>query len=226
MLKWTRTLVLGAFLLFSAQGQAEMDVASTTIDKDKLSEAFGHFIGKNLKSPGLDFNVEKVIQGIRDGAAGKPSPMSDQEYETMMALAQMKAYSELSEKNLKDAETFLGENAKKAGITEIDPGKLQYEVILEGSGAAVAEGSTPSLHYTGKYIDGEVFSSSEEAGEPITISLDQTIPGFGKGITGMKEGEKRRLFIHPDLGYGTTGSLPPNSLLIFDIEILEADTKK
>lgn len=226
MLKWTRTLALGAFLLCGAQGHAEINIASTTIDTDKLSEAFGHFIGKNLNSPGLDFNVDKVIQGIRDGLAGKPSPMSDQEYETMMALAQMKAYNELSEKNLKDAETYLGDNAKKQGIIEIDPGKLQYEVIEQGSGDAVAEGASPLLHYTGKYIDGEVFSNSEEAGEPITISLDQTIPGFGKGLLGMKEGEKRRLFIHPDLGYGTSGSLLPNSLLIFDIEILKADTKK
>jgi len=69
-----------------------------------------------------------------------------------------------------------------------------------------------------------VFGSSEETGGPITIPLDQTIPGFSKGLVGMKEGEKRRLFVHPDLGYGTMGQLPPNELLIFDIEVVKADT--
>jgi len=78
------------------------------------------------------------------------------------------------------------------------------------------------INYTGKYIDGTVFGSSETAGGPITVPIDQTIPGFSKGIVGMKEGEKRRLFVHPDMGYGTTGQLPPNSMLIFDIEVVKA----
>src|SRR5262249_32953701 len=94
----------------------------------------------------------------------------------------------------------------------------------EGTGPAVESHSSPKIHYTGKYQDGTVFGTSEEMGGPITIPLDQTIPGFSKGITGMKEGEKRRLFVHPDLGYGTTGQLPPNELLIFDIEVVKANS--
>jgi len=216
-------LVVGGHLY--AQ-QPSPSVASPDVDMEKLSEAFGHFIGRNLKSPGIDFDLEMVIKGIRDGAAGKESPLSDQEYETMMALVQIKAYNQLAEDNLKAADAFMVENGRKEGISEIEPGKLQYTILEEGNGPEVEKNDSPQLHYVGKYMDGQVFSSSEEAGEPIIISLEQTIPGFGKGIVGMKEGEKRRLFIHPDLGYGTSGNLQPNALLVFDVEILKADTQE
>ena len=84
-------------------------------------------------------------------------------------------------------------NKKEHGVVEVVPGKLQYLIIKEGTGATVEPHSSPKIHYTGKYQDGTVFGTSEEMGGPITIPLDQTIPGFSKGIMGMKEGEKRRL---------------------------------
>jgi peptidylprolyl isomerase len=194
------------------------------IDMKKLSEAFGNFIGRNLQSPGLSFDLEGIINGIRDGAAGKPSPLSDKEYEEMMAAVQEKAFKEMSTTNLKNANDFLSKNGKEAGVIEIQPNKLQYMILTEGKGPVVEAHSSPKIHYTGKYQDGTVFGTSEEMGGPITIPLDQTIPGFSKGIIGMKEGEKRRLFVHPDLGYGTSGQLPPNELLIFDIDLVKANS--
>lgn len=194
-----------------------------SIDMEKLSEAFGNFIGRNLQSPGLKFNIESLIKGIREGAAGKPSPLSDKEYEEMMAAVQEKAFKEMSETNLKAANEFMSKNIKETGVKEIVPGQLQYSILKEGTGPDVTAHASPKIHYTGKYQDGTVFGTSEEMGGPITIPLDQTIPGFSKGIVGMKEGEKRRLFVHPDLGYGTTGQLPPNELLIFDIEVVKAN---
>lgn len=137
---------------------------------------------------------------------------------------QQKAFTELSEKNLKAANTFLEENKKKPNIVELEPGKLQYTILQPGTGETVGEHNAPSIHYKGTYIDGTVFGDSRESGAPVTIPLDQTVPGFSKGIAGMKEGEKRRLFVHPDLGYGTMGQLPPNSLLIFEVEVLKADS--
>lgn len=194
-----------------------------TIDMKKLSEAFGNFIGKNLQSPGLSFDLEGIIKGIREGAAGKPSPLTEKEYEEMMTAVQEKAFKEMSTNNLKSANEFMDKNKKENGIHEIVPGKLQYNILKEGTGATVEAHASPKIHYTGKYQDGTVFGTSEEMGGPITIPLDQTIPGFSKGIIGMKEGEKRRLYVHPDLGYGTTGQLPPNELLIFDIELVKAN---
>ncbi len=193
------------------------------IDMDKLSEAFGNFIGRNLQSPGLKFNIDSLINGIRESAAGKPSPLTEKEYEEMMAAVQERAFKEMSETNLKAANEFMTKNSKEADVKEIVPGQLQYSILKEGSGPEVTAHASPKIHYTGKYQDGTVFGTSEEMGGPITIPLDQTIPGFSKGIVGMKEGEKRRLFVHPDLGYGTTGQLPPNELLIFDIEVVKAN---
>ena len=140
-----------------------------------------------------------------------------------MAAVQEHAFKEMSASNLKAANEFMEKNAKEKNVIEVVPSKLQYIVLQEGKGAAVDAHSSPKIHYTGKYQDGTVFGTSEEMGGPITIPLDQTIPGFSKGIVGMKEGEKRRLFVHPDLGYGTTGQLPPNELLIFEIDVVKAN---
>lgn len=195
-------------------------------DISKISEAFGHFIGRNLNTPGVKLDVEAVIKGIRDGAAGKPAPLSDKEYEEKMLQLQKVAYNRLAEQNMKAANDYLKDNATKTDIVVVEPGKLQYQILEKGNGAEVKASSNPMINYTGKYIDGTTFGASSEMGGPISIPLDQTIPGFSKGIQGMKEGEKRRLFVHPDLGYGTLGNLPPNSLLIFDIEVVKADSPR
>lgn len=203
---------------------AKEEPQAKALDMKKLSEAFGNFIGKNLQTPGLSFDIDALIQGIREGAAGKPSPLSEKEYEEMMTAVQEKAFKEMSANNLKAADDFMTKNKAEAGVIEIVPGKLQYTIVKEGTGDVVNAHASPKIHYTGKYKDGTVFGTSEEIGGPITIPLDQTIPGFSKGIAGMKEGEKRRLFVHPDLGYGTSGQLPPNELLIFEIEVVKAQS--
>jgi peptidylprolyl isomerase len=189
----------------------------------KVSEAFGNFVGRNLKSPGVTFELESIIKGMRDGFAGKPSPLNDKDYEALMGKIQQQAYKQLSAENLKAADEFLAKNAKEDKIIVIEPGKLEYKIIKEGTGETVKEHNSPQIQYEGKFLDGKSFGSSKDAGGPITIPLDQTIPGFSKGILGMKEGEKRILYVHPDLGYGTTGHLPPNSLLIFEIELVKAN---
>jgi len=189
----------------------------------KVSEAFGNFIGRNLNTPGIKFDLESIIKGMREGVAGKPSPMSDQDYEEAMTRLQLKAFKQVADDNLKTANDFLAKNAKEQNIKELVPGKLQYAILSEGNGAVVEEHFAPSIQYSGKFADGSVFGSSADAGGPLTVPLDQTIPGFSKGLVGMKEGEKRRLFVHPDLGYGTSGQLPPNSLLIFDVEVIKAN---
>lgn len=230
-----KRLIKAAFfaLLFGASAihadlaptkQAQESGKNDEIDLKKLSETFGNFIGRNLKNPGLSFDVDSLIQGIRDGTEGKPAPLSEKDYEAMMAKVQEKVFKEMSEKNLKVADEFLAKNAKEGEIKEIVPGKLQYKIEKEGTGAVVEPHSSPKIHYTGKYENGTVFGTSTEMGGPITIPLDQTIPGFSKGIVGMKEGEKRLLFVHPDLGYGTSGQLPPNELLIFEIEVVKANS--
>lgn len=199
-------------------------VDTKDIDINKVSQALGHFIGKNLNTSGVQFDLESIVKGIRDGAAGKPAPMTEAEYEKAMADLQQRAFNAVAESNMEAAVKFMNDNSKEEGVVEIVPGKLQYKILQEGNGPTVPEHGSPMINYTGKYLNGTVFGSSEMAGGPITVPIDQTIPGFSKGIAGMKEGEKRRLFVHPEFGYGRSGQLPPDSLLIFDIEVIKAES--
>jgi len=219
-----KTFLLMALVASAGYLQAAEDVTSppTTEEMKELSATYGNLFGRSVKQMDFDINIEAFMQGFKDGMAGKPAPLSDQQFQQRMMLLQAQAAQATAEKNLKEAEAYLKDNATKSGVKELEPGKLQYTILSQGSGAAVAEHGKPEINYTGKYIDGTVFGSSEESGGPISISLDQTIPGFSEGLLGMREGEKRRLFIHPDLGYGAQGQLVPNSLLIFDIELVKA----
>lgn len=191
------------------------------LDIPKVSEAFGHLIGKNLDSLGFKFDMDKIIKGIQDSIVGKESPMSESECIQAISQDQEKKFKKLAEVNLQEAEKFLDANSSKKGMVSLEEQKLQYKIEKEGSGEVVQAHFSPLIKYTGKFIDGKVFGASKE---DEMISLDETIPGFSKGIIGMKEGERRTLYIHPDLAYGVNGSLPPNSLLTFEIEVVKANS--
>jgi len=194
-------------------GESEIDIG-------KVSKAFGHLIGKNLQSLGVEFDVKDMVQGISDGIAGKLSQMDEAECMEAVSTVRERAFRKLADKNLDQANTFLIENIEKQGVLELEKSKLQYRIEKTGSGTVVEKHHSPMIRYTGKFINGEIFGASQE---DELISLQETIPGFTKGIVGMREGEKRTIFIHPELGYGSTGHLPPNSLLIFDIEVIKAN---
>jgi peptidylprolyl isomerase len=186
----------------------------------RLSEAFGHVIGKNLENIGVKFDMIQVIKGLQDAIAGKESPMSEMECIQAIASVQEKIFKEQCAENLKRAEAFLTDNAKSEGIVALEEGKVQYRIVEKGTGAEIESHFSPQIRYTGKYLDGSVFGASKEEE---TISLDEIIPGLKAGLLGMREGEKRIVYIHPDLAYGTNGYLPPNSLLTFDVEIVKAN---
>jgi len=189
-----------------------------------LSESLGHFIYKSLDNPLMKLDSDAVVKGLQDAKAGKPAPMTEQEYEERLQKIQEYAFEDMSKANLQEAEQFLEKKKKKEGVCLLEDGKIQYEILEKGSGdEEVKDNSSVQMHYEGKYANGKTFSSSREAKEPITIILAQTIPGFKKGMLGMKTGEKRRLYIHPDFGYGTCGQLLPNALLVFDVEVLKID---
>jgi len=192
----------------------------STPDAAKISEAFGHLIGKNLESMGFKFDIAQIVKGLQDSAAGRDAPMTEMECVQAITAIQEVAFKQQAVDNLKKAEEFLTANSKKTDIVTVEPGKLQYHIDQVGNGAVVQDHDSPLIRYVGKFLDGTVFGSSKE---DEMISLDETIPGFSKGLLGMKEGEKRTLFIHPDLGYGASGYLPPNSLLQFEIEVIQAN---
>jgi len=188
-----------------------------------ISKAFGHLIGQNLESLGLEFDMSQVIVGIQERMKGETSPMTESECIQAISLIQEGAFQKQCEDNLKKADEFLLKNKKESGVIEIEPGKLQYLRIQEGTGEEVGPHFSPVIRYVGKFLDGKTFGESQDTE---VICLDETILGFSKSIVGMKEGEKRRIFIHPEYAYGTSGFLPPNSLLTFEIEVVKANTTK
>lgn len=192
----------------------------TDEDMPKISEAFGHMIGKNLETLGINFDMQQVVKGIQESSSGKESPMTEQECIQAITMLQESLFQKQAQDNLAKAEEFLSTNAKGDGVVSLEEGKLQYREVQAGSGEIVESHFSPEIKYTGKFIDGKVFGASTENE---VISFDETIPGLSKAIIGMKEGEKREVFIHPELGYGTQGYLPPNSLLSFEIEVVKAN---
>lgn len=225
-MKKTIPTILTALLLASSSCSCEDKENKTAlkeqqqIDIAKISESFGHVIGKNLSSLEIALDPELLAKGIKDYHAGKQPPLSENECIESLSTLQEQVYKKKSDDNLTASTTFLAENQKKEGIISLDDGKLQYKVEIVGTGETVQEHATPLIRYTGKHLDGSVFGASQEDDK---ISLDEVIPGFAKGIIGMKEGEKRTIFIHPDLGYGTSNFFPPNSLLTFEVEVIKAN---
>lgn len=191
-------------------------------DVAKISEAFGHLIGKNLESIGFKFDIVQVIKGLQDASQGKNAPMSETECVQAISVIQETLFKQQSKENLKLADEFLVANALKKGVISLSEGKLQYKVEKEGTGAVVEDHFSPLVRYSGKFLDGQMFGSSKE---PEVISTDEAMEGFAKGLIGMKEGEVRTIYIHPDMGLGaSSGYLPPNALLTFEVEVLKADS--
>lgn len=135
-------------------------------------------------------------------------------------LQQMK--NEKSEANLKAGKDFLATNAKKPGVVSL-PSGLQYQVITEGTGPKPSATSKVTCHYHGTLIDGTVFDSSVQRGQPATFPLNMVIKGWTEGLQLMPQGSKWRFFIPPQLGYGdrqVSAQIGPNSTLIFEVELL------
>ena len=130
--------------------------------------------------------------------------------------------------NLTLGREFLAENAKNDSVVQTESG-LQYMVLKEGTGIKPAATDTVTVHYTGKLLDGTVFDSSVERGEPATFPLDKVIPGWTEGLQLMSEGSEYRLFIPSELAYGSKGAgdkILPNATLIFDVQLIKVDKQK
>ena len=198
---------------------------------DKVSYALGLGIGRQLAQMGAnDLSIEDFAAAIKDVIAGNELKVSNREAQTIVQeyfrKKEEKLNAERAEKGKvakAEGEKYLAENAKKEGVTVL-PSGLQYMVLKEGNGNKPKATDTVKCHYEGFLIDGTVFDSSVERGEPAEFALNQVIAGWTEGLQLMQEGAKYRFFIPYILGYGEGGagaSTPPFATLIFDVELLE-----
>ena len=198
----------------------------TTIEL-RASYGVGRQMGEQLASnPFEGVDAEAVAQGVIDALNGKDSqvarPELEEAFRTIGARMQEKQEAQ-SKMQAKAGEIFLAENAKKEGVTVTDSG-LQYEVITEGTGPKPTAKSRVKTHYHGTLIDGTVFDSSYNRGEPIDFAVGGVIAGWTEALQLMPVGSKWRLYIPHNLAYGERGaggSIAPFSALIFDVELLD-----
>lgn len=198
---------------------------------DKVSYALGLGIGRQLAQMGAnDLSIEDFAAAIKDVIAGNELKVSNREAQTIVQEYFRKKEEKLNAERAEqgkvakaEGEKYLAENAKKEGVTVL-PSGLQYMVLKEGNGNKPKATDTVKCHYEGFLIDGTVFDSSVERGEPAEFALNQVIAGWTEGLQLMQEGAKYRFFIPYILGYGEGGagaSIPPFATLIFDVELLE-----
>lgn len=217
-------------------GSEQTDSSDQEFTANTLNEKASYLIGyqtiKGLKADSVDFDIELLIQGMRDAADGNDPPMSDEEiaavqkaFNNLMIKKREQEWAALADKNMRAGMEFLKTNATAEGVKELENG-IQYKVLQEGTGT-----ESPRLtdrvrvHYKGTFLDGSVFDSSL-GGEPAVFSVGGTIRGFASVLQNMKVGDKWLVHIPGDLAYGPgPDNLPPglgpNQLLTFELELLE-----
>lgn len=217
-----RIIAVSLITLFSAYATAATEIKT---DEQKLSYAMGTYFAIGVTQQELDLDIPAFVQAVEDALNQKEPQISMQEMQNILTQYKEKVAKQQSDAiatNQKAGDAFLTANKSKAGVTE-SPTGLQYKVIKEGDGEKPAPGSTVSVHYKGALVDGTVFDSSYDRGEPATLSLAQVIKGWQEALPMMKTGSKWQIYVPSKLAYGERGAgqvIGPGSTLVFDIELI------
>ena len=237
MRKQVYLILLGSLAL-----QAQAQDAQIKSRIDSVSYLAGQNIAQSILKDFPEANVNLLVQGLSDALLQRPSVLQDPDNKCVMTYFQEKMDAiqqaeqavdqealakeiEAARINREKGEAFLLENAKKDGI-KVTASGLQYEVIKKGRGEHPTASSTVKVHYTGTTINGEIFDSSVERNEPISFPLNAVIPGWTEGVQLMNVGAKYRFYIPQELAYGQnspTALIPPYSVLIFEVQLLEIE---
>ena len=197
------------------------------------SYGIGMNIGHQLKTGGVDVNLESLVQGIRDGMQGgtpkytrRPGSRRPGVFQRQAEARQPQANVTDAEKNLREGQAFLAATKAKPGVVTL-PSGLQYQVLQAGNGPSPKASDTVKVHYEGTLFSGKVFDSSIKRNEPVTFPVTGVIPGWTEALQRMKVGDRWRLVIPSDLAYGARGvpqaGIGPNSVLIFEVQLLEIE---
>jgi FKBP-type peptidyl-prolyl cis-trans isomerase len=217
-------------------GLAAVALADTTNqladEKSRVSYAIGMMLGNNWKQQGLEVDPDLAAQAIKAIQSGGTTLLTPQEaQQTLMTFQQefrakqQKKQAELAVKNKTEGDAFLAANKSKPGVQALPDG-LQYLVITNGTGAVPTPSDTVTVHYSGTLLDGTEFDSSYKRGQPAQFQVGGVIRGWTEALEKMPVGSKWKLFIPSELAYGEQGNrnIPPNSTLIFEVELLDTKT--
>lgn len=211
--------------------QTESTTHVQLIDEvDSVSYAVGIFLGENYRTQEVTLNPDLIYEGIQHGMADHPRLIDDSltrqlitKLEEETRRRQEERMSRLAAENMAAARAFLEENRTRDSITEL-PSGLQYRILKAGTGASPTLNNEVLLTYEARLLDGTVFDQSERTGGSVVLRVDEVIRGWTEALTNMKPGARWELYIPPDLAYGEKGRIPlvpPQSLLIFKIELIE-----
>jgi len=240
-LKLPRLLALSTLtavaLLLSACGKDDKKAAKTPAaaktptttglesEEQRVSYGLGFNFGSNFGKQ-TDFTLDRTALrlGIEDGLAGSKTRITEADIQAAFTAVQqrvMTANAAAGEKNLAAAAAFLAKNKTRSGVTTTASG-LQYEVVTRGKGPKPKASDKVEVHYHGTLIDGTVFDSSVERGEPATFPVGGVIKGWVEALQLMSVGDKWKLYIPAELAYGPrpSGKIPPNSALVFEVQLL------
>lgn len=225
-----------ALALSACGNQSTGETSNVEVDLDNeshrqsyaLGASIGIYVEENLeyqREANIELDTDIIIQAFSDSVHGN-SRMEQQEAEDIMIALQQQVQTQRTEivggQAREQGQAYLSENSQRDNVQVTDSG-LQYEVIREGEGEQPAETDYVEVHYEGSLVDGAVFDSSYERGEPAVFPLNRVIPGWTEGLQLMREGAHYRFVIPSELAYGERevgGRIPPNSTLIFEVELL------
>ncbi len=204
------------------------DTNTLTDEKSRVSYAIGMMLGHNWQQQGLEVDPDIAARAIKDIQSGGATRLTQEEmHETLtsfqktFAAKQQQKKAELAIKNKADGDAFLAANKKQPDVQSLPDG-LQYLVLTNGTGATPAASDTVTVNYRGTLIDGTEFDSSYKRGQPAQFPVGGVIPGWTEALLKMNVGSKWKLVIPAELAYGEKGrpGIPPNSVLIFEVELV------
>ena len=218
--------LISRFAVTSAIGFAGTSTAAD-IDlnnaEQNVSYSLGTLVAGQLANDFDNLNLEAFVEGFNAAYLGQKTLVNEKDAVAAVQDYQRKIAASKFEGALTNSEAYLAENAKNDGV-QVTPSGLQYQILTEAEGDKPAATDTVTVHYHGTTMDGRVFDSSVERGEPTQFPLNGVIAGWTEGVQLMSVGSKFKFFIHPDLAYGTQGAgqmIGPNDALIFEVELIK-----
>jgi len=215
-----KNLILSLIVLL---GFSSINAQNLNTEMEKVSYSLGVNVAKSVKSQGLEsIDSDAIAKAFKDVFEGNTLEISEEEANIVLQDYFGKLANEKQKVNVEAGQKFLDENAKRDGVITTATG-LQYEVLKEGSGDSPKETDNVTVHYHGTLIDGTVFDSSVDRGQPATFPVNGVIPGWVEALQLMNAGAKYKLFIPSNLAYGERGaggSIGPNATLVFEVELI------